>query len=53
MYILQSIVNNAKSFANAHWQTETLAMPLCKANQVLAQRKIRTNGTRRYRLIRA
>ena len=52
MYILQSIRNNAKSFANANWQTETLPMPLRKAQSILANRKTIANNAHRYRLHR-
>jgi len=52
MYILQSIVNNAVSFASVNWQTETLPLPLRKAEKVLAQRKLK-GGSRRYRLVKS
>lgn len=51
MYILQSIVKDAVSFANAYWQTETLPMPLRKAERLLKSRDL--NGKRRYRLVKA
>ena len=53
MYILQSILNEAKSFANIHWQTETLPMPLRKAERLIATRRGNPTGSRRYRLVRS
>ena len=49
MYILESILNTA----GAVWQTETLAMPLRKADKVIKERLAHANGRRRYRLIKA
>ena len=49
MYILQSILNQA----GAVWQTETLAMPLRKADKVIKERLARDSNARRYRLIKA
>jgi len=49
MYILQSIANNAKSFANINWRTESLPMPLRKAERLMKQRLANAKATR-YRL---
>ncbi len=49
MYILQSILNQA----GAVWQTETLAMPLRKADKVIKERIARGGNARRYRLVKA
>jgi hypothetical protein len=49
MYILQSILDQA----GAVWQTETLAMPLRKADKVIKERLANATGVRRFRLIKA
>ena len=50
MYILQSIANNAKSFANINWRTESLPMPLSKADKLMRQRLANASKATRYRL---
>lgn len=52
MYILQSILNEAKSFANINWQTETLPMPLRQVEKVLKARSSAGTGKRRYRMVK-
>ena len=49
MYILQSILANA----NAVWQTETLPMPLAKADKLIRVRMANATGNRRFRLVKA
>ena len=48
MYILQSILNKA----GAVWQTESLPMPLRKADRIVKQRLANAEGRRRYRLVK-
>ena len=47
MYILQSILANA----NAVWLTETLPMPLAKADKLIRVRIANATGNRRFRLV--
>ena len=51
MYILQSIAMHA----NAVWLTETLPLPMAKADKLIRERMARQGGqvTRRFRLIKA
>ena len=49
MYILQSILANA----NAVWLTETLPMPMAKADKLIRVRMANATGNRRFRLIKA
>jgi len=47
MYILQSILDQA----NAVWLTETLPMPLAKADKLIRIRMANATGKRRFRLV--
>jgi len=47
MYILQSLATHA----NAVWQTETLPMPLAKADILIRVRMANATGNRRFRLV--
>ena len=49
MYILQSLAHKA----NAVWLTETLPMPMAKADKLIRERMTRKGNARRYRLVRA
>ena len=49
MYILQSILNKA----GAVWVTETLPLPLSKADKLIKSRLAHSTGSRRFRLIKA
>ena len=49
MYILQSIANKA----NAVWLTETLPMPMAKADKLIRIRMANGTGNRRFRLVEA
>jgi hypothetical protein len=49
MYILQSILNKA----GAVWVTESLPLPLSKADKLIKSRLSHATGVRRFRLIKA
>jgi hypothetical protein len=48
MYILQSILVNA----NAVWLTETLPMPMAKADKLIRIRMANATGKRNFRLVK-
>ena len=48
MYILQSILNQA----NAVWLTETLPMPMAKADKLIRIRMANATGKRNFRLVK-
>ncbi len=49
MWILQSILDKA----GAVWVTETLPLPLRKAERVIKQRRVNASGSHRFRLVKA